>query len=54
MLKGAVNNLLDCDHGGDDDVIDNNHDDVGGNGDENVYRNDEGEHGVRAQGCCEE
>ena len=36
MLKGAVNNLLDCDHGGDDgddDVVVNG-DDIGGNGGE--------------------
>ena len=36
MLKGAVNNLLDCDHGGDDsddDVVVND-DDIGGNGGE--------------------
>ena len=33
MLKGAVNNLLDCDHGGDDGVVVND-DDIGGNGGE--------------------
>ena len=36
MLKGAVNNLLDCDHGGDDgdDGVVVNDDDIGGNGGE--------------------
>ena len=55
MLKGAVNNLLDCDHGGDDgdaDVIDN-HDDVGDNGEDNYDDNGEGGYGVSARGCCE-
>ena len=36
MLKGAVNNLLDCDLGGDDgdDGVVVNDDDIGGNGGE--------------------
>ena len=39
MLEGAVNNLLDCDHGGDDgddgdDGVVVNDDDIGGNGGE--------------------
>ena len=56
MLKGAVNNLLDCDHGGDDDGYDDvidNYDDVGDNGDDNYDDNDEGEDGVSARGCCD-
>ena len=55
MLEGAVTNLLDCEHGGedgDDDVVDN-YDDVGDNGEDNYDDNDEAEYGVSAQGCCE-
>lgn len=56
MLEGAVNNLLDCDHGGDEsdhDIVDY-YDDVCDDGDDNYDDNDEAEYGVRAQGCCEE
>ena len=55
MLKGAVNNLLDCDHGVDesDHDIDDYYDDVCDDGDDNYDDNDEAEYGVSAQGCCE-